>query len=222
MGTFYVWCYHLRFSFSSRITIFREMEKKMVAEIGKHKEESKAKDEDGEKRGDTAEKLIQMVDDEWKPLGILESLQANFTNLIYLIAVATYAIIAYYAIRELLPFVGQEPSAFLAIILTICAFIVQFTLAIKELTEPLKREELMRITTEWNYKRIKNRVKDEHRLLLKALIKMKTLQRDFKLSEVRKKYPSLFNEAKLVGRLYNLSFITYPEYSSEKTKTSDT
>lgn len=188
----------------------------MVAEIGKQKEESKAKDEDGEKRDDTTGKLIQMVDDEWKPLSILKFLQANFMNLIYLIAVVAYAIIAYYAIRELFPFAGQEPSVFLVIVLAICAFIVQFTLAIKELTKPLKREELMRITTEWNYKRIKNRVKDEHRLLLKALTKMKTLQRDFKLSDVRIKYPSLFIEENLVGSmLYGLSPLYLPDNNSK-------
>jgi len=158
-----------------------------------------------------------MVDDEWKPLSTLKSLQANFMNLIYLIAVVAYAIIAYYAIRELFPFVSQEPSVFLAIVLAICAFIAQFTLTIKELTEPLKREELMRITTEWNYKRTKNRVKDKHRLLLKALMKMKTLQRDFKLSEVRRKYPSLFTEENLVGSmLYGLSPLRLPDNNSEQ------
>ena len=160
--------------------------------------------------------LVQLVDDEWKSLSILKSLQANLMNLIYFIAVVAYAIIAYYAIRELLPFAVQEPSVFLVIVLAICGFIVQFTLAIKELTEPLKTEELVRITTEWNYKGIKNRVKDEHRLLLMALIKMKTLHRDFKLSEVRRKYPSLFNEENLVGSmLYGLSLLHLPDNNSK-------
>lgn len=166
----------------------------------------KGKEEDEEKPDDTIGKLIQRVDGEWRSLNILKQLQVNFKKFIYLIAVIAYAIIAAIVIWKLLPFVTQEPTLFLAIVLTICSFIVQFVLALKELSEPLKKEEVLRITAEWNYHKIKDRVKDEHQLLLKALIRMRTLQEDFKLSEVRRKYPSLFNEEKIVGSmLYGLS-----------------
>lgn len=163
--------------------------------------------------------LIQLIDKPscgWKRLSLWRQLQSKISDLISIGLSIFFLFILYYAISLLLPSI-TDPKVLLPIIIALTALILEFGVVTKELTKPEEREEIIRITTEWNFERLKKQVKEkDHWLLLKALILMKTIQRDFKLSEVRKAYPSLFNEENLVANLYEL--VPCPSVSSKHNK----
>jgi len=158
-----------------------------------------------EKQRDVIAELIEKIDDPvygWKSLSKWKRLQLFFGKIVILLIVIFYLIVIYYAVEMLLPFIGT-PETLLVVVIGLVALILQFSHIIMELTKSEDGTKIIRVTTDWNYKRIRERVESEHWLLLKALIRMRTLQKDFKLSEVRRKYPSLFNEERLVGMLYD-------------------
>jgi len=161
--------------------------------------------EQEEKHRDVIVELIEKVDDPvygWKSLSIWKRLQLVFNKIVILLIVTFYLIVIYYAVELLLPSVGT-PETLLVVVIGLVALILQFFHIIMELTKPEDGTKVLRVTTDWNYKRIREKVEIEHWLLLKALIRMRTLQKDFKLSEVRRKCPSLFDEERLVGMLYD-------------------
>lgn len=158
-----------------------------------------------EKQRDVIAELIEKIDDPvygWESLSKWKRLQLFFGKIVILLLVVFYLIVIYYAVELLLPFIGT-PETLLVVVIGLVALILQFFHIIMELTKSEDGTKILRVTTDWNYKRIRERVESEHWLLLKALIRMRTLQKDFKLSEVRRKYPSLFNEERLVGMLYD-------------------
>lgn len=164
------------------------------------------------------DELIEKVDDPicgWTPLSIGKNIQINIIKIMILGILFFYLGILYYAVTSLLPPINT-PEDLLPIVIALSSFILSFCISIKELIKPLESEERIRVTTNWNYKRIKKSEKKERWLLLKALIRMRTLQRDFKLSEVRRKYPSLFNEENLIGMLYTLSPLSVKMYGEKK------
>lgn len=158
-----------------------------------------------EKQRDVIADLIEKVDDPvygWKPLSKWKRLQLVFGKLVIVLIVVFYLMVIYYAVQLLLPFIGT-PETLLVVVIGLVALILQFFQIIMELTKSEDGTKMIRVTTDWNYKRTKERVESEHWILLKALIRMRTIQKGFKLSEVRKKYPSLFNEEHLVSMLYD-------------------
>jgi len=159
-----------------------------------------------EKTQDVLEELVKIVDEPaqgWKPLSIGKRVQIIGTNLILLATAFIYMLIVGYAISLLFPFIA-EPQGLLSIIIALTSLLFSWFIVIKQLTKPEDREETIRAITDWNYVRIKRNVRNENWLLLKALLRMKTVQKEFKLSEVYRKYPSLFDEENLVGSLYDL------------------
>jgi len=153
-------------------------------------------------------KLIQLIDNPgcgWKRLSKWRQLQSKFFDLVSLGTSLFFLIILVFAVFLLLPSI-TDPKVLLPIVIALTAIIMQWGVVIKVLSKPEEREEMLRITTEWNFDRLKKQVKEEDLwLLLKALILMKTIQRDFKLSEVYRKYPSFFNEENLIANLYGLN-----------------
>ena len=80
------------------------------------------------------------------------------------------------------------------------------------------RKLIQRTILKSNYKKIGISVKQERKPLLKALILMKSKEPDFLLSEIYKKYPSLFNEDNLVGMLYDFASLSVKTYEEKKTE----
>lgn len=168
------------------------------------------------------EKLIQMVDDPaygWKPLSGWKKLKRNILNVTWLSISLFYLGVLLYAVYLLLPM--TETKVLLSTLITLTALILQSGIVIKVFTKPEEREETRNTTTEWNYQRIKDKVDDEHHLLLKALIRMKTLQPDFRLSEVQKKTPYLFSEENLIGMLYDSSLVILRKASEKMREVED-
>ena len=150
------------------------------------------------------EELIQRVDDPacgWKPLSRWQKLRRNTLNVIWLSVSLFYLGVLSFAIWLLLPI--TETKILLPTLIALTALILQSGIIIREFTKPEEREEIRNATIEWNYQRIKDDVDDEQHLLLKALIRMKTLQPNFSLSKVYKKNPYLFSEKNLIGMLYD-------------------
>jgi len=113
-----------------------------------------------------------------------------------------YLLIVAYAVVLLFPFI-TKPEVLLPVTISLTSVVLSWSIVVKKLTKLEDKEEI-RATIDWNYKRLKRGVENERLPLLKALILMRTLQKDFELSEVRGKYPSLFNEENLLGSLYHL------------------
>lgn len=170
------------------------------------KEGIKQRTKQDEKSDVTIGKLIQIIDDPhsgWKSLSRLERIKGKIPQLSWMTMTLFYLGILAYAVMGLFPAI-EKPEALLSIVIALTALILQLTHLFNELAKPEAREERTRVTTDWNFKRIKEKVESEHWLLLKALIRMRTLQENHKLSEVHGKYPSLFDEENLVITLYDL------------------
>jgi len=67
---------------------------------------------------------------------------------------------------------------------------------------PLKRKITYQEHVEINYDKMKSKVKEGQRLFLKALVMMKCKQPDISLKEIYDMDNSLFNEKRLLNRLY--------------------
>ena len=168
-----------------------------------------------ERQRDIIDELIEKVDDPvhgWKPLSVWEKLKLGFAKIILMFIVALLMVYIFFALRE-------QQFVTLSVIVSASAFLVTVYSLLYGFTK-VDRAEVKRKTIDWNYKRIKERVDNEHCLLLKPLIHMRTLQGDFKLSEVRKKYPSLFNEENLVGMLYDFAPLSIKTYEEKNTKST--
>ncbi len=82
--------------------------------------------------------------------------------------------------------------------MTISLSILAVFTAFISLLVRFKEENIVRV----NYNRMKRCVEENERPLLKALIKMKTVNIEFSLKQIYDMHPSMFKKEKLLERLY--------------------
>ena len=166
---------------------------------------------------DIIDEFIGKIDDTesgWKPLSIWKKIKINITHILLFGILFFILIMVYYAVTLLLPVINT-PESLLPIVIAIASFFLTFSFSIKEITKPLEIEERIKVITDWNFDRIKKRENKEKWLLLKALIRLKTLQEGFKLSEVRENNPSLFIKENLIDMLYGLPPVSVKTMENE-------
>ena len=154
------------------------------------------------------ERVLTFVDTDgkvrsWGKLPFWVKVKMKFSNIIYLSIGIFYLIIVLYAVF-LLPAI-KTSDVLLIIIIALIALILKFVTTFTELTKPYTKDEKISTTLEWNFNNLKSEptVKD-HLPLLKALMVLKITERNFKLTELRKKYPDLITEENVIANLYGL------------------
>lgn len=162
-----------------------------------------------EEPDETIKKLILLVDDEWKKLGLFEQMKPVLPQLIGgIISIVVIFLIVYLVLT--LATLLANIETLLTVAIAALALAWSSVSFFYSLTKPEDRESEICRTIDYNCERLKKQkvdttrtLIDRHPFLLKALIRMRTLQPDFKLGKVYKNHPFLFNEENLVRSLYD-------------------
>ena len=150
------------------------------------------------------EKLIKVVEYsfEAKSYKIIRRNIAYFIVTIFNLSFLSF--LAVYVVYGLAPHFGELglESRF-ATILSEVALVVSFMSFAYRIPEtPIRRETTYQEHVDLNYKKKKSEVEEGQRPLLKALIMMKCKQPDFSLKDIYDMNNSLFNEKRLLNKLY--------------------